>query len=39
MDKIYSSILPKPYPAREAAFVAGLPKDARVEISVIAKSR
>ncbi|PCJ80168.1 MAG: hypothetical protein COA49_09295 [Bacteroidetes bacterium] len=39
MDKTYASILTKPYPAREAVFVAGLPKDARVEISVIAKSR
>jgi 2-iminobutanoate/2-iminopropanoate deaminase len=39
MDKVYASTLPKPYPAREAIFVAGLPKGARVEISVIAKSR
>jgi 2-iminobutanoate/2-iminopropanoate deaminase len=37
MDKVYASTLPKPYPAREAIFVAGLPKGARVEISVIAK--
>ena len=33
MDQVYASTLPKPYPAREAIFVAG----AIVEISVIAK--
>ena len=37
MDQVYASTLPKPYPAREAIFVAGLPKGAIVEISVIAK--
>jgi len=37
MDSIYASTLPKPYPAREAIFVAGLPRGAIVEISVIAK--
>mgnify|MGYP000259212973 FL=1 len=37
MDYVYASTLPKPYPAREAIFVAGLPKGAIVEISVIAK--
>jgi 2-iminobutanoate/2-iminopropanoate deaminase len=37
MDHVYASTLPKPYPAREAIFVAGLPKGAIVEISVIAK--
>ena len=36
MDATYRSILPEPFPAREAVFVAGLPKGARVEISVIA---
>ena len=37
MDATYASILPQPYPAREAVFVAALPKNARIEISVIAK--
>ena len=36
MDATYRQHLPEPYPAREAVFVKGLPKDARVEISVIA---
>lgn len=36
MDATYRSIMPEPFPAREAVFVAGLPKGARVEISVIA---
>ena len=36
MDLTYSQIIPKPYPAREAVFVSALPKNARVEISVIA---
>jgi 2-iminobutanoate/2-iminopropanoate deaminase len=36
MDATYRTILPEPFPAREAVFVAGLPKAARVEISVIA---
>ena len=36
MDATYRSIIPEPFPAREAVFVAGLPKGARVEISVIA---
>ncbi|MDE0978669.1 MAG: Rid family detoxifying hydrolase [Flavobacteriales bacterium] len=36
MDATYRDHLPKPYPAREAVFVKGLPKGARVEISVIA---
>lgn len=36
MDATYRTILPEPFPAREAVFVAGLPKGARVEISVIA---
>lgn len=39
MDLTYSQIVPQPYPAREAVFVTALPKDARVEISVIAKTR
>ena len=36
MDATYRTIVPEPFPAREAVFVAGLPKGARVEISVIA---
>tara|TARA_Y100000385_G_scaffold290376_1_gene363245 strand:+ start:253 stop:636 length:384 start_codon:yes stop_codon:yes gene_type:complete len=36
MDATYKRIMPEPFPAREAVFVAGLPKSARVEISVIA---
>jgi len=39
MDLTYSQIIPQPYPAREAVFVAALPKNARIEISVIAKTR
>ena len=37
MNSVYAEIMPQPYPAREAIFVAGLPKGAIVEISVIAK--
>ena len=36
MDATYRTTVPEPSPAREAVFVAGLPKGARVEISVIA---
>ncbi len=36
MDAAYRATMPEPFPAREAVFVAGLPKGARVEISVIA---
>jgi len=36
MDATYKDIMPEPFPAREAVFVAGLPNGARVEISVIA---
>ena len=36
MDAPYRTTVPEPFPAREAVFVAGLPKGARVEISVIA---
>tara|TARA_B110000503_G_scaffold53100_1_gene85378 strand:+ start:753 stop:1136 length:384 start_codon:yes stop_codon:yes gene_type:complete len=36
MDSTYRSLIPEPFPAREAVFVKGLPKGARVEISVIA---
>ena len=39
MDVTYKSIMPQPFPAREAVFVAGLPKNARVEISVIAHTQ
>jgi 2-iminobutanoate/2-iminopropanoate deaminase len=36
MDRVYSAVMPQPFPARETVFVRGLPKGARVEISVIA---
>lgn len=36
MDTAYRSRFADPLPAREAVFVAGLPKQARVEISAIA---
>lgn len=36
MDAAYRKMMPQPFPAREAVFVVGLPKGARVEISVIA---
>ncbi len=36
MNSSYAEIMPQPFPAREAIFVKGLPKNARVEISVIA---
>jgi len=36
MDATYREIMTEPFPAREAVFVAGLPRGARVEISVIA---
>ena len=36
MDKAYQQRMPEPFPAREAVFVKGLPKNARVEISAIA---
>ena len=39
MDFTYSQIVPQPYPAIEAVFVTAVPKNARVEISVIAKTR
>ena len=39
MDATYKSIMSEPFPAREAIFVAGLPKNARVEISVIAHTK
>lgn len=38
MNAVYAEIMPQPFPAREAIFVKGLPKDSRVEISVIAYS-
>ena len=37
MNSVYAEIMPQPYPAREAIFVAYFPKGAIVEISVIAK--
>jgi len=36
MDLAYRSRFADPLPAREAVFVAGLPKQARVEISAVA---
>ena len=36
MDQAYNAHFHGPLPAREAVFVAGLPKQARVEISAIA---
>lgn len=36
VNEIYASFLTAPYPARETVQVSRLPKDARVEISVIA---
>jgi len=36
MDSAYRARFSDPLPAREAVFVAGLPKQARVEISAIA---
>ena len=36
MDRAYRARFSDPLPAREAVFVAGLPKQARVEISAIA---
>ena len=38
MNSVYAEIIPQPFPTREAIFVRGLPKGARVEISVIAHS-
>lgn len=37
INEIYASYLQEPYPARETVEVARLPKDARIEISIIAK--
>jgi len=37
INEIYSSYLVQPYPARETVEVARLPKDAKIEISVVAK--
>ncbi|MCI6275605.1 MAG: RidA family protein [Clostridium sp.] len=36
MNEVYSSFFAQPYPARSAVEVARLPKDAKVEIEVIA---
>lgn len=36
MNEVYSRHFHPPYPARETVKVAGLPKDAKIEISVIA---
>lgn len=37
INTIYASYLSQPYPARETVEVARLPKDAKIEISVVAK--
>lgn len=37
VNQIYASYLSEPFPARETVEVARLPKDARIEISIIAK--
>jgi 2-iminobutanoate/2-iminopropanoate deaminase len=37
INEIYASYLQEPYPARETVEVARLPKDALIEISVVAK--
>lgn len=37
VNLIYASYLEEPFPARETIEVARLPKDARIEISIIAK--
>lgn len=37
INEIYASYLSQPFPARETVEVARLPKDARIEISIIAK--
>jgi 2-iminobutanoate/2-iminopropanoate deaminase len=37
MDSAYRKAMPQPFPAREAVAVQGLPKGARVEISMIAQ--
>jgi 2-iminobutanoate/2-iminopropanoate deaminase len=37
INEIYASYLIEPYPARETVEVARLPKDARIEVSVVAK--
>ena len=37
INEIYASYLQEPYPARETVEVARLPKDARIEISIVAK--
>ena len=36
MNKVYGQAFTEPYPARSTVAVAGLPKDARVEIDVVA---
>ena len=37
MDVAYREAMPMPFPAREAVAVMGLPKGARIEISMIAQ--
>lgn len=37
INEIYASYLNEPFPARETVEVARLPKDAQIEISVVAK--
>jgi len=35
-NELYSKIFPKPYPTRATAFVKSLPRNAKVELKVIA---
>lgn len=37
INEIYASYLQKPYPARETVAVVRLPKDAQIEISMVAR--
>lgn len=39
INTIYASYLTQPYPARETVEVARLPKDAKIEISVVANRK
>lgn len=39
VNRIYAGYLDEPYPARSTVAVARLPKDARIEVDVIAKRR
>jgi 2-iminobutanoate/2-iminopropanoate deaminase len=39
VNGIYAEYLDEPYPARSTVEVARLPKDARIEVDVVAKRR